>query len=74
MWVLNVLFLDLVLCIALVSSEIEAYNLRSWLQEKDSPVTGKKNAYQEKHQAGIIETFTSKETGWTFWDELWIEA
>ena len=74
MWVLNVLFLDLVLCIALVSSEIEAYNLSSWLQEKDSPVTGKKNAYQEKCQAGIIETFTSKETGWTFWDELWIQA
>ena len=35
LWGPFVLFLDPVLCIALVSSEDEAYNLRSWLHEKE---------------------------------------
>ena len=33
LWVAYVLFLDIVLYTVLVSSEIEAYNLRSWLHE-----------------------------------------
>ena len=34
LWVAYVLFLDPVLYVVLVFSEIEAYNLRSWLHEK----------------------------------------
>ena len=30
-----VLFLDLVLCIVLGSKEVEAFNLRSWLHDKE---------------------------------------
>ena len=64
LWVTYVLILDTILYIVLVFSEIEAYNLRSWLHESNQPVNWDRASLCTKASHSILlqEIFTSLET------------